>query len=99
MQVLVVDVGGNHVKLLLTGQTAPRKFASRPAMTAARRARQLASPVLRRRCDPTRRCTNPMAVMIRSTEEKTMKKAIAITCVFLDIGGVLREIRNWKWKG
>jgi putative hydrolase of the HAD superfamily len=27
--------------------------------------------------------------MIRSTEEKTMKKANAITCVFLDIGGVL----------
>jgi len=27
--------------------------------------------------------------MIRSTEETTMKKATAITCVFLDIGGVL----------
>jgi putative hydrolase of the HAD superfamily len=27
--------------------------------------------------------------MMRSTEEKTMKKATAITCVFLDIGGVL----------
>jgi len=27
--------------------------------------------------------------MTRSTEEKTMKKATAITCVFLDIGGVL----------
>ena len=27
--------------------------------------------------------------MIRSTEEETMKKATAITCVFLDIGGVL----------
>jgi putative hydrolase of the HAD superfamily len=27
--------------------------------------------------------------MIRSTEEKTMKKATAITCMFLDIGGVL----------
>jgi putative hydrolase of the HAD superfamily len=27
--------------------------------------------------------------MIRSMEEKTMKKATAITCVFLDIGGVL----------
>jgi putative hydrolase of the HAD superfamily len=27
--------------------------------------------------------------MIQSTEEKTMKKATAITCVFLDIGGVL----------
>ncbi len=27
--------------------------------------------------------------MIRSTEEKTMKKATAITCLFLDVGGVL----------
>jgi len=27
--------------------------------------------------------------MIRSTEEKTMKKATAITCVFLDVGSVL----------
>jgi putative hydrolase of the HAD superfamily len=27
--------------------------------------------------------------MLRSTEEKTMKKATKITCVFLDIGGVL----------
>ncbi len=27
--------------------------------------------------------------MIRSTGEKTMTKVIAITCVFLDIGGVL----------
>jgi putative hydrolase of the HAD superfamily len=32
---------------------------------------------------------NPVAAMIRLTEEKTMKKATAITCVFLDIGGVL----------
>jgi putative hydrolase of the HAD superfamily len=30
-----------------------------------------------------------MAEMIRSTEEKAMEKATAITCVFLDIGGVL----------
>lgn len=44
MQVLVVDAGGNHVKLLVTGQTAPHKFASGPATTAARRARQLATP-------------------------------------------------------
>jgi putative hydrolase of the HAD superfamily len=27
--------------------------------------------------------------MSRSTEEETMKKVTAITCVFLDIGGVL----------
>ena len=26
--------------------------------------------------------------MIRSTEEKTMQKAAAITCLFVDIGGV-----------
>jgi HAD superfamily hydrolase (TIGR01509 family) len=30
-----------------------------------------------------------MAAMILSAEEKTMKKATAITCLFLDIGGVL----------
>ena len=34
MQVLVVDVGGNHVKILVTGQEAPREFASGPLMTA-----------------------------------------------------------------
>ena len=27
--------------------------------------------------------------MIRSTQGKTMKKATAITCLFMDIGGVL----------
>ena len=44
---------------------------------------------LRRSCDPTGRCTNLVAAMIRSTEEKMMKKATAISCMFLDIGGVL----------
>src|SRR6185437_14159403 len=34
MQVLVVDVGGNHVKMLATGQETPREFASGPSMTA-----------------------------------------------------------------
>jgi polyphosphate glucokinase len=34
MQVLVVDVGGNHVKTLATGQKTPREFASGPSMTA-----------------------------------------------------------------
>jgi polyphosphate glucokinase len=34
MQVLVVDVGGNHVKMLATGQETPREFASGPLMTA-----------------------------------------------------------------
>lgn len=35
MQVLVVDVGGNHVKMLVTGSEEPREFASGPSMTAA----------------------------------------------------------------
>ncbi|HYT93801.1 MAG TPA: ROK family protein, partial [Gemmataceae bacterium] len=33
MKVLVVDVGGTHVKLLATGQDEPRKFDSGPALT------------------------------------------------------------------
>jgi polyphosphate glucokinase len=33
-KVLVVDVGGTHVKLLATGQREARKFPSGPAMTA-----------------------------------------------------------------
>jgi polyphosphate glucokinase len=35
MNVLVVDVGGTHVKILATGQETPRKYDSGPAMTAA----------------------------------------------------------------
>jgi hypothetical protein len=31
---LVVDVGGTHVKMLVTGETKPRKFISGPEMTA-----------------------------------------------------------------
>jgi len=34
--VLAVDVGGTHVKILATGQTEPRKFISGPTMTPAR---------------------------------------------------------------
>jgi polyphosphate glucokinase len=34
MNVLVVDVGGTHVKILATGQREPRKFASGPTLTA-----------------------------------------------------------------
>jgi polyphosphate glucokinase len=34
MKVLVVDVGGNHVKMLAAGQETPREFASGPLMTA-----------------------------------------------------------------
>src|SRR6059036_2389368 len=33
MRVLVVDVGGTHVKMLATGHRAHRKFSSGPAMT------------------------------------------------------------------
>jgi polyphosphate glucokinase len=34
MRVLVVDVGGTHVKVHATGQKAPREFASGPTLTA-----------------------------------------------------------------
>jgi glucose-6-phosphate isomerase len=34
MRVLVVDVGGTHVKVFATGQKAPREFASGPTLTA-----------------------------------------------------------------
>jgi polyphosphate glucokinase len=34
MKVLVVDVGGTHVKMLATGQKVPLKFASGPRLTA-----------------------------------------------------------------
>ncbi len=33
MDVLSVDVGGTHVKLLATGQDEPRKFVSGPKLT------------------------------------------------------------------
>jgi polyphosphate glucokinase len=33
MNVLVIDVGGTHVKILATGQTEPRKFASGSTLT------------------------------------------------------------------
>lgn len=36
MNVLVIDVGGTHVKILATGQAEPRRFASGPALTAER---------------------------------------------------------------
>ena len=35
MRVLVVDVGGTHVKVLATGHNAPREFPSGPTLTAA----------------------------------------------------------------
>ena len=34
MNVLVVDVGGTHVKVLISGEREPRKFASGPTLTA-----------------------------------------------------------------
>jgi polyphosphate glucokinase len=34
MNVLAVDVGGTHVKILATGQETPRKFVSGPKLTA-----------------------------------------------------------------
>jgi polyphosphate glucokinase len=34
MEVLVIDVGGTHVKILATGQSEKREFASGPKMTA-----------------------------------------------------------------
>jgi polyphosphate glucokinase len=34
MDVLVVDVGGTHIKILATGQTEKREFASGPTLTA-----------------------------------------------------------------
>ncbi len=36
LKMLVVDVGGNSVKLLVTGKTEPRKFVSGPALTPER---------------------------------------------------------------
>ena len=33
LKVLVVDIGGTHVKVLATGQTQPREFPSGPTMT------------------------------------------------------------------
>ena len=38
MKILIVDVGGNNVKLLVSGQKAPRKVPSGPTLTAARMA-------------------------------------------------------------
>jgi polyphosphate glucokinase len=36
MNVLVIDIGGSHVKILATGQDEPRKFVSGPTLTAER---------------------------------------------------------------
>lgn len=34
MRVLIVDVGGTHVKMLATGQREPREFSAGPTLTA-----------------------------------------------------------------
>src|SRR5216117_1676094 len=36
MNVLVIDIGGTHVKVLATGQDVHREFASGPALTPSR---------------------------------------------------------------
>ena len=36
MNVLVIDIGGTHVKVLATGQDAHREFDSGPALTPKR---------------------------------------------------------------
>jgi polyphosphate glucokinase len=38
VKILVVDVGGNNIKLLVSGQTAPRKVPSGPTLSPARMA-------------------------------------------------------------
>jgi polyphosphate glucokinase len=35
-KILVVDIGGTHVKMLASGQAAPRKFDSGPSLTAGK---------------------------------------------------------------
>jgi polyphosphate glucokinase len=41
MHILAIDVGGTHVKLLVSGKRAPRKFASGPALTPAQMVKQV----------------------------------------------------------
>jgi len=36
MNILAIDVGGSHVKVLASGQTGPRKFESGPTLTPSR---------------------------------------------------------------
>ena len=44
MNILVLDVGGTHVKMLVSGQTEPRRFVSGPGMTPARMGEQVTAP-------------------------------------------------------
>jgi len=34
MNILAINIGGNHVKVLPSGEEIPRKFESRPSLTA-----------------------------------------------------------------
>ena len=43
MKILVIDIGGNSVKVLITGETEPRKFPSGPTLTP----RQMVSTILK----------------------------------------------------
>jgi polyphosphate glucokinase len=36
MKILAIDVGGTHVKVLMSGEREPRKFESGPTLTAKR---------------------------------------------------------------
>jgi hypothetical protein len=52
MDVLVIDVGGTHVKILSTGQSDKREFASGPKMTAEQMVTTLCRSAI-----PARFCT------------------------------------------
>lgn len=45
MKILVIDIGGTHVKLLVTGRTQPVKFASGPSLTPNRMIREISTAV------------------------------------------------------
>ena len=40
MNILVIDVGGTHVKMLVSDRTEPRQFVSGPGLTPARMVEQ-----------------------------------------------------------
>ncbi len=45
MDVLVIDVGGTHVKVLATGRKEPVEIPSRPKMTARRMVKEVREAV------------------------------------------------------
>ena len=84
VQVYLNDLDPNAVRVELY---ADGVNDGTPAPQEMKRVRQLAGAsdtAPRRCCDPAGKRTNPVAEMIRSTGEKTMKKATAIICAFLD---------------